>query len=192
MKYLNFILIGLLFIFGFILGIVFNDFPFLQLDSKVRLFEPLTFLLTASIGLLIPFFIKRWIEDSRQIKNNLIDELKETLREVSIIKNKVSFCYHTKSIKQRDKQEINILFEESDLKINCLKQQFIESFDIETKTIREEINSAYLDYWKLTTGAELMSSKFKTINENFYSRHNNCFSKFELKIKQAINKIHRI
>lgn len=192
MKLLKYCLIILVFAFGFAIGIVINDFPYIKLDTTIKVFEPLSFLLTATIGILIPFFIKRWIDDSRQIKNNLIDEIKDTLREVATIKDKIKFCYNNKSINASDKQEINVLFEQIDLKIKCLEQLFIESFDSETKIIRAEISSDYLEYWKLTTGAELMSTKFKSVNDNFYKRHNDCFTKLETKMKQAINKIHRI
>lgn len=192
MKYLKIILVILIFGFGLVIGIVFKDIPNIKFNTEVKLFEPLTFLLTASIGLLIPFFIKRWIDDSRQVKNNLIEELKDTLREVGIIKDKLKFCYHNKAISQSDKQEINVLFEQADLKVNCLEQQFIESYDIETKVVRAEIKEDYMNYWKLTTSAELMSNKFKSVNENFYSRHNECYAKFETRVKQAINKVTRL
>jgi hypothetical protein len=178
-------------VFGFILGIVFKDIPNIKFNTEVKLFEPLSFLLTAAIGLLIPFFIKRWIEDSRQVKNNIIEEIKDTLREVAIIKDKLKFCYMNRSIGQSDKQEINVLFEQADLKINCLEQLLIESFETETIIIREEMKTAYLNYWKLTTSAEIMSNKFKIVSENFYGRHNDCFAIFETKLKQAINKVHR-
>lgn len=192
MKYLKIVLVVLIFGFGLVIGIVFKDIPNIKFNTEVKLFEPLTFILTATIGLLIPFFIKRWIDDSRQLKNNLIEELKDTLREVGIIKDKLKFCYHNKAISQSDKQEINVLFEQADLKVNCLEQQFIESYDIETKAIRAEIKEDYMNYWKLTTSAELMSNKFKSVNENFYSRHNECYAKFETRMKQAINKVTRL
>jgi hypothetical protein len=96
-----------------------------------------------------------------------------------------------RSIGQSDKQEINVLFEQADLKINCLEQLLIESFETETIIIREEMKTAYLNYWKLTTSAEIMSNKFKIVSENFYGRHNDCFAIFETKLKQAINKVHR-
>ena len=191
MKYLKIGLLVILLIFGFVIGIVFKDLPKIKFNSEVKLFEPLSFLLTASIGLLIPFFIKRWIDDSRQVKNNLIEEIKDTLREVAIIKDKLKFCYMNKSISQSDKQEINVLFEQADLKINCLEQLFIETFDSETKAICEEMKNAYMNYWKLTTSAEIMSNKFKIVTENFYSRHNDSFAIFETKLKQAINKVHK-
>ncbi len=192
MKYLKIILAVLIFGFGLVIGIVYKDIPIIKFNTEVKLFEPLNFLLTATIGLLIPFFIKRWIDDSRQVKNNLIEELKDSLREVGIIKDKIKFCYYNKTISQSDKQEINVLFEQADLRINCLEQQFIESYDIETKSIRAEIKEDYLNYWKLTTSAELMSTKFKSVNENFYSRHNECYAKFETRVKQVINKVTRL
>jgi hypothetical protein len=191
MKYFKYIIVGLLLILSFILGVVVKDIPGIKLDLNMRLFEPLSFILTALIGISIPFFIKRWIDDSRQIKNNLIDEIKETLREVSSIKDKIKFCYHNKSILQSDKAEINVKFEESDLKIKCLEQQFIESYNEESKLIRKQISDDYMEYWKLATGSEIMSNKFKVVSEDFYRRHNECFAKLETKMKQAVNKVHR-
>ncbi|MDI1293145.1 MAG: hypothetical protein PSV18_10425 [Methylobacter sp.] len=192
MKVLKIILIVLVFVMGLTFGVVIDDFPRLTLNKEVRLFEPLSFMLTATIGLLIPFFVKRWIDDSRQLKNNLINELRDTLREVETIRNKIKYCYFNNSIGASDKQEIIILFEESDLKINCLEEQFIESFDKETKEIRKEINKKYINYWKYATGGELMSNKFISIDEGFYRKHNVLYTEFETKIKQAINKIHII
>lgn len=192
MKYLKIAFCALLFIGGIAIGVFIKDYPIIQFNKELKIYEVFNLILTAAIGLLIPFFIKRWIEDNRQVKNNLIDELKDALREVAIVKDKIKFCYHNKAISQSDKQEITVMFEQADLKIQCLEQQFIESFDIETKTIRAEIKTEYLAYWKLATGGEIMNAKFKSVNENFFRRHNECFTKVETKIKQAINKVHRI
>jgi hypothetical protein len=192
MKYLKYILLLLALVIAFFMGTVYNDVPILKLNPEVRIFEPLSFLLTATIGLLIPFFIKRWIDDSRQVKNNLIEELKETLREVVVIKDKFKFCYQNNAIAQNDKQEIIVMFEQADQRITCLEQQFIESFDQETKLIRAEIRNEYMAYWKLATGAEMMSTTFTVVNENYYRRQSELFTKFETKIKQAINKVHRL
>lgn len=192
MKYLKIIVIFLVLCFGFVIGIVYKDIPYLRLNPEIKLYEPFMLMLTALIGLLLPFFIKRWIEDSRQIKNNLIDELKCFLREVEIIRDKVKYCYFKKNIIQSDKEEINILFEQADLKYDCLKQQLIAAYDKETKLIREEINSKYFDYWKLTTGAEFMSTKFKMVGDDFYRRHNKDFISFETVVKKAIIRIHQL
>jgi len=192
MKYFKALLLVLTFGFGIVLGLVLKDMPLFTLNTEIRLFEPLTFLLTATIGVLIPFFIKRWIDDSRQIKNNLADELKTTLREVEKIKEKIKSCYSCKSISLDDKNEINELFEQADLEYNCLKQQLEMAFKSETKTISSEIYQAYINYWKFTTGAELMSTQFNIINDNFYRNHNQYFINFETIIKKAIILIHKL
>jgi hypothetical protein len=190
MKYLKLILVGLIFGLGLILGSLINDIPRIKLITEVRIFEPLTFLLTAIIGILLPFFIKRWVDDSRQIKNSLIEELKDTLRELNSIKDKIKFCYNNKVIAQNDKQEIIVQFEQADKKIECMEEQLSQSFDEQTKKIRSEIKNDYILYWKFLTGAEIMSTNFTTINDNYYQRQSELFSKLETKIKQAINKIH--
>ncbi len=68
----------------------------------------------------------------------------------------------------------------------------IEAFDKETKCIRDEIHNGCIDYWKHTTSAEMMSSKFKVVNETFYRQHNEIFLKFETIIKKAIIKVQKI
>jgi len=192
MKLLKIIILGLLLVFAFLIGVIVNDLPVITLDTKVRLFEPLTFLLTVMIGLIIPFFIKRWMEDSRHIKNSLIEELKDMLKSVEKIRDKIKQCYHQKSILKASKDEINEMFEEADLKYSALEEMMTFAFEKECREIKSAIYAEYLAYWKLTTGAEIMASKFKMVNDTFYKNHNETFSKFERSIKKAIYAVHRI
>jgi len=191
MKYLKLILLVLLFLGGIAVGYFVKNFPIIEFNRELKIYEVFNLLLTATIGVFIPFFIKRWIEDSRQVKNNLIEELKDTLKESERIKDKIKFCYSRNSISQGDKDEVNFLFEQSDIKFNCLDELLISTFDVETKTMRAELKDIYMAYWKCVTGGELMTSKFVIISEDFFRRHNESYSKFEIKIKQTINKVHR-
>jgi|ERR1035437_9229177 hypothetical protein len=192
MKYLKVICVVLLFFAGAAIGYFVKHFPIIEFNKELKIYEVFNLLLTATIGLFIPFFIKRWIEDSRQVKNNLIEELKDTLKETERIKDKIKFCYSRNSISQTDKDEINYLFEQSDFKFNCLDELFISTFEVETKILRADLKDIYFSYWKCVTGGELMTSKFNVISEDFVHRHNDSFSKFEIKIKQTINKVHRL
>lgn len=192
MKALKIILLVLLFIGGMATGYFFKNYPLIQFNKELKIYEVFNLILTASIGIFLPFFIKRWIEDSRQIKNNLIEELRDVLKETERIKDKVKFCYSRNSILQGDKDEINFLFEQSDRKFNCLDELLVSSYDSETKTIRTEIKNIYMSYWKCVTSTEVMSSKFIRVSEDFYRRHNEMYSKFEIKIKQTINRVHKL
>lgn len=192
MKTAGIIITIIIFCAGIIIGNFLTQFPYFRFNPEVKLFEPLTFLLTATIGLLIPFYIKRWIDDSRQIKNNLIEELRTTLKAYEVIYEKVRSFYINKSISQNDKIELNILFEQADMKYSCLKQQMNEAFEKETKCILNEIGESCIDYWKHTTSAEMMSMSFLVVTDSFYRNHNDLFLKFETKIKLAIIKVHKI
>ncbi len=192
MKYLRISIIFLIFLGGIIVGFIIKNYPIIEFNKELKVYEVCNLLLTATIGLFIPFFIKRWIEDSRQVKNNLIEELKDTLKETERIKDKIEFCYLRNSIEPSDKDEVNFLFEQSDIKFNCLTELLVSTFESETKTIRLELNEIYMQYWKVVTGGELMTSKFVKISETFFRRQNESFSKFEIKIKQTINKVHRL
>lgn len=190
MKNLRIIICILIFLIGFSWGCFIQKYPLLTFNPEVKIFEILNFLMTLTIGLLIPFFIKKWIEDGRYIKNSLIGELKETLLEIISIRDKIKSCFSLGSISSSDKQYIIIQFEEIDLKLNSLNTQLCGYSKIKTEYIYKEIKKEYLAYWKLTTGDTLMSESFTTISDNFYKAHNEKFSDLETTIKQGINKIH--
>ncbi|OFY89234.1 MAG: hypothetical protein A3K10_11495 [Bacteroidetes bacterium RIFCSPLOWO2_12_FULL_31_6] len=192
MKILKYIIVVIIIGLSFIIGLICRNIPIVTLNTEVKIFEPINFILTLLIGISIPFFIKRWIEDNRQIKNFIIDELKTTLREVEIVKDKLKFCYVQKTISPSDKQEINVLFEQADLKMNCLEEILKESFPKETENNRNELKAEYINYWKFTTNSEMMSSQFNSVSESFYRTHNEGFSKYESKVKLMITRIHRL
>lgn len=192
MRILKIIIVILLFLVGIAVGFCVKNWPIIEFNKEIKIYEVFNLLLTASIGILIPFFIKRWIEDNRQVKNNLIEELKSTLRETECIKDKIKFCRSRNIILASDKDEINFLFEQSDIKFNCLNELFSSTYDNETKVIRNELKEIYMAYWKFVTGGELMTTRFTSISEDFYRRHNEAFSQYEIKVKQTVNKVHRL
>jgi len=192
MRILKIIIVILLFLGGIAIGFFIKNWPNIEFNREIKIYEVFNLLLTASIGILIPFFIKRLIEDNRHVKNNLIEELKSTLRETECIKDKIRFCHNRNKISAIDKDEINFLFEQSDIKLHCLCELFISTYDNETKAIRTELKDMYMAYWKFVTGGELMTTRFTSISEDFYRRHNEAFSQYEIKVKQTINKVHRL
>jgi hypothetical protein len=192
MKILKIIIVTLLFFIGIAIGFCIKNWPVIEFNKEIKVYEVFNLLLTASIGIFIPFFIKRWIEDNRQVKNNLIEELKSSLRETECIKDKIKFCHSRNAISANDKDEINFLFDQSDVKFHCLCELFTSTYDNETKVIRTELKDIYMSYWKFVTGGELMTTRFTTVTEEFYRRHNEAFSQYEIKVKQTINKVHRL
>lgn len=101
-------------------------------------------------------------------------------------------CYFQNSISAKEKDEINYMFSQADIKFNCLSKLFTSNLKQETKEIRDELKDSYFAYWKITTGADIMSSKYNVITADFLHKHNEAYGNFETQIKKTINQIHRI
>ena len=192
MKIVYGIIIGLLLVISFFTGYCIKQLPHIDASEGLSLYQILHLLLIATVGLIIPFLVKRWIDNSNQVRNLVIDELKECLKEVEIIKDKFRYCYSKKSITQGDKQELNVLFEQADLKMECLEEQCNECYPKKSNDLIKEIKEKYMKYWKLVTCAELMATKYKKIDESMYSKHNTGFNNVEKEIKKSIRKISKV
>lgn len=192
MRTLKICLIIIVFLGGIAIGFFIKKIPIIEFNREMKIYEVFNLLLTIGIGIFIPFFIKRWIDDRRYIKNDLIEELKRVLDETNRIKEKITFCYLRKSITPDDKDELNYLFEQSDIKVNTLVSLFETSYKSTTKELVTVLKDSYLKYWKSITGGELMKSTFVNVTEDFMYRHNESFLGFEVIVKQSICKVHRL
>lgn len=192
MKTIKVCLVIAIFISGIAFGFLIKKMPIIEFNKELKIYEVFNLILTIGIGLFIPFFIKRWIDDRRYIKNNLIEELKKVLDETIRIKEKISFCYLRKSITPADKDELNYLFEQSDIKVNTLVSLFETSYKTQSKVLVLDLKNSYFKYWKSVTGGELMKSTFVKVTEDFMYRHNESFMSFEVIVKQSICKVHKL
>ncbi|MCF6407431.1 hypothetical protein L3C95_31345 [Chitinophaga filiformis] len=200
MKTIRILVLIIVFALGGLSGFFVKNFPFIRWNTEVKIYEVFQVCSTLFIGIAIPFFIKKWIEDKRQLKNALIEECKETLTEIKRIRTKFEGCYSNNSISASDKDEILILFSDADLKVQNLKENFTLAFKGESKIgivgIKENtvnaINNSYISYWKTVTGGSLMNSNYTRIDNDLLKSQKSDFSSVEKAIKQAIIFIHTI
>ena len=177
---------------GITIGLVINDLPYIRINKDVRFFEPMSFFLTALIGLFLPFYIKKWIDDRRSVRNELIDELKETLCEISKIRDKIGSCHARKSITREDKQEISFLFNIADLKVSNLEQLIGNELNSQISQLKANIKDEHIKYWKFLTSPDIMADSFTLVSDSYYISQNEIYSKIEVAIKKTINKIHQL
>lgn len=62
----------LLLAIGVLLGIFIDDFPILTLDPSVGLLDAASLCVTIAIGIVVPFLLKKWIDDSKSAKGYVI------------------------------------------------------------------------------------------------------------------------
>ena len=188
-----FILLGsilLSLLLGLIVGVIIDDFPRLTLDTNIRIFEPLSFCLTIAVGIIIPFIFKSIIDDNRQIKSYLIDEIRSFSRSVEDIPDKINEYYFQKTISPDEKDRINALFEKMDLKLGTLINCISYFYKNQTKECIQQLKDSYLDYWKFLTGSEIMTQETTSImlpiNSDIVLQEN--MTKQLLKIEKIITK----
>lgn len=183
------ILVSLL--LGLIVGFLIDDFPRLTLDTNIRIFEPLSFCLTIAIGIIIPFIFKSIIDDNRQIKSYLIDEIRSFSRSVEDIPDKINEYYFQKTISPDEKDRINALFEKMDLKLGTLLSCISYFYNNQTKECAQQLKDSYLDYWKFLTGSEIMTQGTTSITSAMFKKNVEMHNDFEKKIKDLIQIIYR-
>lgn len=173
-------------IFGILLGVLIKDFPVLKLDPTIAILDAASLCVTIAIGILVPFLLKRWIDDSRSARGYLVEELREFLHDVSEIYELTKDYFFTGKITPENKTRINTTFETIDLKLSNLSHELEDFYDKETKPLRDSLKEKYMDYWKCMTGSKIMSDKFKSIDESFYKEATALYMQVETKIKDII------
>lgn len=177
-------------LFGILIGVLVKDFPLLTLNTNIDIIESATLLVTIAIGILVPFLLKRWIDDSRQAKAYIVEELREFLRDINEIYDITKQIFFNSKITSADKARINTTFETVDIKLSNLLNELKDFYDKETKPMRDNLKDAYIEYWKYLTGSEIMSTRFKSIDESFYKNATTMFLGIETKIKEIIRQMY--
>lgn len=193
MKTLKFFLLPLVtLIGGVIIGIIIRDFPLFSLNYNLKVTEVFSLLVTLGIGIFIPLIVKKLIDDRRSLKNTLIEEAGTFAKTASRINDRVLTIYESQKITQRDKDDINLLFEIADEEFNSLLS-FIETHcQNGTKKELANLKAKWIDYWKILTGTEVTKSEVKRLDETTYKKALKTFN--ELKgivrnIKTQLNEL---
>jgi len=190
-KVLSIIALFVAFMLGAVLGHLWNDLPFIRWNPELKIYEVLNLILVFSIGVFVPFFIKKWIEDSRSIKSCLIDELREAIKVADEIRALIDTCNSIGSIVQADKDKVNGLFHRSEQMIDSFDGQMKVSFPHSLNTTVRRVKDAHHAYKDLLTGGELMTGGFTQVSETFRREHESACSSYKTKLKVAIQEVHR-
>jgi len=177
---------------GLVVGLIWKDLPLVKFNSEIKLIEVANFILTMSLGIVIPFMVKKWIEDNRSVKAVLVDEIKNILSTLNKIKTIIDNCHTNQSISKEQKDEINFLFHETELQISSLEEQYKISFSSKQNSIISTLKTKYFEYKDYLTGGELMLSTFTNVDSRFYREHKTKFYQIETCLKLSVHSIHKL
>ena len=187
------IIITIIFIFicvGVVIGLMIDNVPFITIEKEIGFGDIANFLLVLVLAVMIPAFLNTWLDSERHIKDHLIDEIKDCLSELKLIKQKIDNCNISQKTGEQDKREILSKISCFEMKIDSVIKQLKTSFKNSSSKIREDLYPECREYCKEITGGELMNEKFK-ISQSFCKNHNKAYLRIEGYLKNCIHIINR-
>lgn len=182
-------------LFGFVLAIVFlkifPNVPYVELDTEVNIISLLSLIITTIFAVGIPFLIKKLIDDNRNIKSFLADEIVNLIQLLNGIKVTFTECYTKDRITPADKDCINYAFDNIELQITSIEEQMKISFKKKGAAIVNDLKDKYFSYNSHVTGGSLMNSKFIKVDDVFRREHDLALNKFVTDLKNMVHKIHK-
>jgi len=189
-KILQTIRIVLPLIIGIIAGLMIGNVPYITFKSEVGFGDVANFILAFFIAIFIPIGLNSWLDNRKNIKSFLIDEVKTCIGKIEKIKDKIDGCAIQKKTGKEDLREIMQLLGFLDMKICSLCEQLKISFEKESCDVRNTLVEKCLTYWKKTTEDGIPGENFK-INKEFCNKHDKAFLAFELYLKEIIHLINQ-
>lgn len=189
MKVIKALIILFIFFFLIALGDLFQNLNIIpSIDYEMKMFDILNLLSTIAIALLIPFYISKFIDKEKSIKDFLKIECIDMLTEMS---NLNLFLHNFKigqNLTEDDKDNIMFLLEKSEKKLDNLIDYLLDAKLPHSVFNSDDFKNSFLKYWEAVTGGDLMSESF-IYNEEFRSNETIAFSSLEKDIKKFIVKL---
>lgn len=175
----------------YFLGFISRNLDIIKIVYEIKITEIIGIFLTIFIGFLIPFYLKKLIDDNRTIKELLIQVCNQITNTKSSILKSIKDTPQNTSFNQECKDLILFQYTEIESLIDSLENQINISFPKSTKTIVESLRNSYFEYKSFITGGDLMNSSFKN-STHFIKECQVKTAKMEESIKIVIHKISKL
>jgi hypothetical protein len=172
MKVLKIIVCSLLVLIGFWIGFIAKHLPYIKWNREVKVYEIFQVIATLFIGIAIPFFIKKWIDDGRAIKTLLVDEAKEIILEAKKIKEVLTDCYQKGYIDSNQKQYILYLLSQLESLLQNYGDNLQSQFGNRSVADFNLLVDAYNICSNKLTQDEFMTDNFNSVTLEFLNSNN--------------------
>lgn len=142
---------GLPLIVGIWIGLSLNRIPLVSLDPQVGLAELGNAVMVLVLALTVPFLLTRRIDNQRNEKNLLIDEIRVFYKSLEEI-DKLLMGKCGQELSQDSFREVIFLFKKSKMQFAHVEDQLGESFSKARNQTIGQINDALGIYWVTVTG----------------------------------------
>jgi len=154
------ILIGL----AFGTGLLVKNWPLITLDSKFKITDILNIIFSVSIALLIPVYIKYFIDKGSKVNGMVLGEIERYRNHLDQTHERFFTIYQSGKISDDNKAEINIYCEMLDAKFETLASVLKERCKEAADKFIEELKTNQIQFWRGLTNIEINSSEVISIH----------------------------
>ncbi len=141
-------------IIGIIAGICIQSSVMIEIDNKIRYSELLNWITAIIIGIWVGYILKNKFENSKVIKNYLLDDIKGISIDVSLLK---VYCYNLKPkniLTEEERKEIMAKLNIIDKKILIFSNMLLNCYPKEYQRMQDTLNGAFISFNRKVTGDE--------------------------------------
>lgn len=188
MKTLAKLALGLLLLgIGVFIGVLINNVPYFTFSNEVGFGDIANIAIAVALAVIIPSVLERKLNNTRYIKDFLIDEVGKIIQEAEGIKELVDQCA-SGEITTDIKRGIIRRDENIDHGIISLIEQLNLVFPKKSKGICDDLTDEAVLYWDAISGGNLMNDAFR-VDDSFIKKHDRAFMKITGFLKRCIHSI---
>lgn len=188
----SFLLPVLILVLGICLGIIVRDFPKFKLVYEIKISDAFQNIITLGVGVFVPIIIKKIIDDSRSIKSTLMNEIENYEEQLNKVLELFQQCYKNKKLTQVNKENINLLLELTDSKLDSLKSCLSDQIPNKLQTELNKITELQNSVWKKLTGQSISPKRVLTIEPSLFNDVNKVGQELHTSITKLKTQIHKI
>ena len=161
---------------AFGLGLFIRDWPILVFDKKASITDILNTFFTVILALLIPLYIKYFIERGNKVNEIVVNELHRYREQLEYINERFLAINHSGNISSENKSELVVLCEILDGKYETVNLVFEEKCKNNSVQLRQKLLTNHIRYWKLLTGIEVNISSVTFIQPTAFKKGIECYN----------------
>lgn len=162
-------------VISFILGVTVKSIPYFEFDKSVSIIEAISLFVTVVIAILIPIFIKHFIENGSKQNDIVLKEINLYRSQLDFGNSKFREIKKNKTITNLDKDELVIICETLDSKLTNLIMMVERRCKKKTLQLITNIKQNHILYWDLLTNDEINKQDVVVISNSQFRKENDLF-----------------
>ncbi|WP_299799782.1 hypothetical protein [uncultured Maribacter sp.] len=176
----------------FVTGLLVKNWPYITLDTEFKITDVLNIILTVAVALLIPVYIKYFIDQGSKVSEMVLGEVTRYRDHLELMHQRFFAIYQSGAITDANKSEINIYCEMLDSKFEILTTILETRSNNRVGPLIEELKTNQIEFWRALTNIEINSAAVGAIHPNTFVKGVKCHQNLTetiMKINLAVTRL---